>query len=541
MSLRVTIRAEEYLSRFKTEDPDKLPAACLWFCRDVLNWAPNGLHQIYWVMEMLKQLYTLLFSVPRGGKTMCVEAVNIYEMAINPKEDLRIYAPKLDQAKEALKYHYDWIDASDVLKAFLRTRNGKPIFSTESYEFANHSIAKGYSIMGNMEAVNVTIARVEEFDDWSWERFANDMPRRMGAAGANGKPTRVRITGTIMGEENIFRLLNDPNMREMFKNLSENAAWATEDNPKGLIDVWMLTAFGGILDETAINFARNSMSPDEWARSYLLLFTESKNYIRRKYLRRSQKLSLEFGIDIVPLRIGDVYIRQPGEIISIGLDCGHAGQGSDSSVYSLQVNSEMRIGYKRYIRWMAGFNWEPTVNSDDLERGIMHVLEFYRPDGGYGDALKSDLIQRINRKAYERGLTSKNPDDYPENMQSNWKEWYIIPLWNTDKAKHDMYSTMQGSIHAMECFFPYIDRYDDRPEAAILNKLLIQLEGIRQTKNKGKYPSYNAESSKIGDDDADANGMGMLWLAMNAETIPDFGMVKAHGARTHSLADISRF
>ena len=524
----ISVRAEEALAKYKTDDVDMRSTMNLMFMKDICNWDPNGPHQVFWIDALHRYPYTLQLAPPRGGKTMSTEAVDLYETATNEMEDLRIYAPKLDQCKETLKYHYDWIDRSDLLTAFLRKRNGKPILSSETYEFVNGSNAKLYTILGKMEGHNVTIARVEEFDDWDWEIFTNTITRRMGAANKNARDKRVRITGTIMGEENFFRLFNDKELCGLFMDLSRHEVW-------GIIDVWLLLSFGGVLDPAAVALQQKLMSPDEWARSMLLKFTESKNFIWRKYIRAGLKRSAHWGIEAVYPERGGRYIRQGGEKIGIGLDCGHGGQSDDSSKYSLQIFSEVRFGAARYKRWLAGFKWAPDVDSETLEKEIIEILSYYKPDGGYGDALKMDLIYSLNRKAWYMGLTSENPEDYPENTPANWDKWWISPIHNNDKTKHEMYRSLQHGIHNLETVFPYFDRKDDRLEAVACKRLLTQLEGIRATKTKGRYPHYAAENSKIGDDDADAAGMAHLWLEVKSGDYVDFSKAKAFGRRTFRL------
>lgn len=517
-------RAEEALSRYRTNDPELRTAYCLWFCKDILNWEPNGPQQIFWMDEALHNLYVLLYSVPRGGKTMSIEAVDLYETVMNTSEDLRIYAPKLSQCKETLKYHYDWIDASPLLKGYLRKRNGKPIFSTETYEFLNHSNAMCYTIKGEMEGHNVSISRIEEFDDWTWETFVNVITRRMGAKSKNEMGKRMRITGTIQGEENIYRLLREETLKRRFKDLSEHPEW-------GKIDIHLLLSFGGVMELEAVEMQRDTMTPDEWARSMLLMFTESRNFIWSKYIRAGQKLSNLWGLEAVPFVSGDRYKKAPGEIIGIGFDCGHGGQKDDSSCYSLQIFSETRTLNKRYIRWLNGFNWAPDADTQQMEKEIVDILDFYRPDGGYGDALKMDIIRSINKACWLRGITGINPDDWPENTPANWDKWFIKPMWNNDKNKHEMYSFLQHAIHKVYLFFPYYDRKDDTREAVMCRQLLSQLTGIRAEKTSGNYPRYKAENKKIGDDDADAAGMGMRWLAVNSGDWIDFSRVKITGSR----------
>lgn len=518
--------AEERILRYRTDDPEMLTANWLLFCADILGWKPKAFHQLYWGEEMLHNPYTLLCSVPRGGKTMCTEAVDLYEMCVNPNEDLRIYAPKLDQCRETLKYHYDWIDGSPILKEFLRRRNGKPIFSSDNYEFKNRSNAKCYTIMGKLEGHNTSIARVEEFDDWTWEKFSDDIMRRMGAETKNEQEKRMRITGTIQGQENIYRLLNDPVLSEMYHNLMECPRLGMR------FDVHQLLAFGGVLNPKMVAAQKASMSPDEWRRSMLLQFAETKNYIWQKYIRASQKRSMLWGLYPEPYIRPGRYEKMPGETVGCGFDCGHAGQSAEASVFSLQIMSEFNTGLRKYSRWLNGFNWAPDVDPVLLQNEVVDILEYYQVDGGYGDALKHDIIAAINRIAYYRGLTRKNIDDCPDNTPANWDKWYISPMWNNDKGKHEMYSLLQHGIHSGELSIPYADPKDDRPEAVALRRLITQMKGIRQMKTNGSYPSYHAENKKLGDDDTDAAGMCKRWLAVNSTQRVNFDNVRMVGGRT---------
>ncbi len=517
-------RADAVLEKYRTTDPAIMTAMCLLYAKNVLNWEPNGPQQIYWIDRFLHIKLGKLKSVPRGGKTMSVEVVDIYEMINNSNEDLNIYAPKLEQCKETLKYHYDWIDKSKILKAFLRRRNGKPVFSTESYEFVNGSNAKCRSIAGELEGHNTSISRVEEFDDWPWTRFVNDIVRRLGAKSKNQGGKRVRITGTIMGEENFFNLEHDPILHALYEDLSIHPEW-------GIIDVHLLLQFGNVLDADAVEVMRAMMTDDEWARSMLLKYTEAKNFIKEKYIRAILKRTMMWMMPAVPVVNGGIYVRKPGEIVSIGLDCAAAGTKKESSVYSLQINSQIIVNGQRYRRWLNGFTWEPSIDADRLETEILEILKFFRPDGGFGDALKYDIIQSLNRKAFKLGLTHKDPDEFPENTPGNWEQWWIQPMYNHDKQKHEMYTTMQHGIDHGYHYYPYFDNKDESHEAVQLRMLLRQMKSIRATKTGGHYPSYASESAKIGDDCTDAQGMCCRWMALNSGDYLDLSRFKRHGER----------
>jgi hypothetical protein len=61
----------------------------------------------------------------------------------------------------------------------------------------NRSCWNIHGIWGEFEGVNATIIRGEEYDDLDVERFEQRVIPRGGAKNVNGKPTRIRLTGTI--------------------------------------------------------------------------------------------------------------------------------------------------------------------------------------------------------------------------------------------------------------------------------------------------------------------------------------------------------
>lgn len=517
--MEMALRAERELERYKATSVDDMTTKNLLFMLEVNGWKPNGPHQIFWMDALHRNKNTLQKAPKRCGKTMSAEAVDLYDLAVNPKEDLCVYAPKLSQCRELLSYHYDWIDKSPLLKAFLRLKNGKPIFSSENYQFANMSSAKCFSIQGNIEAVNVSIARLEEFDDWPWLKFANELMGRLGAAAKNEKGKRIRITGAVQGEENFYAIQKHPALRELFVDLSEHPVYGT-------IDVHLLLAMGTVFDEAAVEVQRKTMTKDEWARCMLLKYTEARNFIMQRYMRAVIKKSMEWGLQGEIYIPKERYVRKPGTTLSVGLDCGHGGDDPTSSKFSLQFEESINVGNVTYKRWINGFEWAGTTDTARLEREICDRIEYYRPDGGYGDALGMQLISGINAELYRRGVTNINIADFPENKPGNWVNWYLIPLWNNDVTKYEMYNGLRTGIEKQTTFFPYYDDKDDSPEAEMCRLLIKQLTGIKEKKTKAKVPSYHAESAKLGDDHADAMGMADKWLNDHDPGYIDWHQVK---------------
>lgn len=517
--------AESILSQYAGTTVDDMMTGFISFCANVLFFQPYP-HQLFYALECFRNAYVLGVAPPRSGKTNGIEAIDIYETACFPNEDGVIYAPKFDQAKDSLSYHYNWIEQSPLLRAFLRKKNGKPMFSSEGYFFQNMSNWRIYSILGKIEGHNVTIMRPEEFDDWPWETFANDVMRRGGAKPRNGKQKRIRITGTIMGKENIYKIEND----EVFSSLFTNLSWMGDNR----LDIHYMLA-SDVMDPQFVSIQKTAMSPDEWARSMLLLYTESTNFIWSVYLRKAMKVAMAWGLEGVPYVHGSTYVSS-GRVVA-SLDCGHGGSQRSSSRYSLQIIEEIAFGPTLYYRWLNGFSFDPQSDPDSLLKDIVDILAFYQPEGGFGDALNMTLIKSINKSCYLRGLTDKNPDDFPEQTPSNWDEWYISPLWNNGKNKHLMYMSAQQPIHSGHFYFPYYDKKDDSPIAISCHRVISHLLNIRQDTTSGSYPSYSMADAKVGDDDADAFSMNMLWLSAHPSGIVNFSLFKSTGTKRSYTRD----
>lgn len=521
-----TDRAGEILEQYAGNTVEDMMSGFVNFCARVLNFTPYP-HQLFYALECFRNPYVLCVAPPRSGKTNGIEAVDLYETACYPHEDGVIYAPKFDQARDSLSYQYNWIEQSPLLKQFLKRKNGKPMFSSEGFTFRNMSNWRIYSILGKIEGHNVTIMRPEEFDDWPWETFSNDVMRRGGAKPRNGKQKRIRITGTIMGKENIYRIENDPDFAALFKNLS----WMG----KTRLDIYyMLEA--DVMDPQFVKIQKTAMSPDEWARSGLLLYTESTNFIWSAYLRKAMKIAMAWGLTGIDYVKGGKY-ESPLSRVVHGLDCGHAGSGQNASRYALQFIEEISAGTEVYRRWIAGFEYDPKTDTDFMAKDMADKIEFYSSVGGYSDALNPTLARAVNKECFNRGITDKNPDDFPDNTQSHWDEWFTTPMWNSDKNKHFMYQSLQQSIHNFKFFFPYYDTKDNSYTALRCANAKAQILNIRQVASNGTYPSYQRSDPKIGDDDADALGMAVKWLDDNPHGFCDFRNFKASG---HTRDHVSR-
>lgn len=499
------IVAEKELQKFKADSIEDKLSLYLFFMKSICDielFPP----QIMAADQYFRYKYCIEVKPPRTGKSLGKAGINIYELATNPQEDLKIYPPTFRIGKDALSYHYNWISASPVLSAFIRRRAGKKQLSTISYEFANLSNAEIISVSGKIEGHNVTIMDIMEFDLWNWDIFQNDVMRRGAAKNVNGLPTRVRIDGTILGKENIHKLLNT----EAYKKLFRNLMIANEGNILGIpagtkIDVHMYQAMN-ILDNEFVKLQKIMMSFDEWARSMLLRFTESTNFIWSSYILAVQKKALSWNLEGVPFEKGGKY--KSSGTVSFGFDCGHAGQKKESSKYSLQFYEQIGM----YRRWINSFEWPADADIRVMTDEMLEIFAYYRPAGGNGDALGHRLIADIDDKAFKLGIHRIDRTEFPENTPGNWAKWWFSPIWNNPREKHSFYTSLRQGIYGGTCYYPFYEASDTRRIAIMCRKLIKVLLNIKQETTKGTYPSYFAKDSKIGDDEGDAAGMANLWL-----------------------------
>ena len=524
-SVKIANVAEQELQKFKTDNVDERYAAYALFMKHACNvdLFPTQLMQ---ADDYFHNTYTLEVKPPRAAKSFGKNGINLYECAINEKENLTIYTPKFSIGKEAYDYQYNFISNSTLLNNFIRVKSGKNQLSSIRYEFVNQSNCKIMTVAGKMEGHETSIADVMELDLWDWEDFANKMPRRLGSINQNGLPTRIRVDGTIMGQENIYKLVTEEKYLNIYRNLMRAQPNNLLGIPEGtLMDVDIMLA-AGVLDPDMVELQKQQMTPDEVQRSLYLKFTESTNFIHSKYLLAVMKKAQKWNLEGVPFIKDGRYVSDG--IVSIGFDCGHAGQTETSSKYSLQVYEH----FGNYRRWLNSFTWASDYDDSQLLKEIVEIIAFYRPLGGYGDALKQNFISSLNDICWREGLTDLNREEFPDNKPSSWDHWFITPLWNTDKNKHFYYDSLQQGIHKGTCYYPYYSISDNRHEAAQMRQLKRQMLNIRKEKTKGSYPRYKANDEKIGDDHTDAAGMANLWLDVHVQKPIDYSLIKPSGMQT---------
>jgi len=443
--------------------------------------------QLLWMEQMDNYPRTLTVAPPRVGKTFGVEQYCLEDTACNPWEDYRIFAPAEHQGAAALKYQIDSILASPILSGYIETRLGRKQLRTTGYTFQNGSNAEYYGQNSNLDGVNATILRGEEFDDIDMDIWKNRILPRGMAKNRNGQPTRIRLTGVIQGKENLYNIELDPNYR------------ATEK-----IDIYDAQALD-IIDEDYVNILRDTLTDDQWLRIALVKYVESRNFFWSTYIRRMQKKGQTYGIEPVIPSLGGQY--ESDGIVALSLDMGAQGETEISSKYSLQVVE--KIGMMK--RWLYAEEFEPTINPTQLVKRVVAIWDYFRPSGGYADAFDSNLVATINDELYAEGIISYNRQrEHSENKSENWKHWTLRPIRFQGSTKHMMFKGLQNAIHQEMMVAPMVIRGDER--YAMLEKTMRQLENIRSKKGGASYLLYQMIKKSVGDDNVDALAMANAWL-----------------------------
>lgn len=497
--IQVSIVAEKEIRKYQHDFPMWVKHVCNIDLR-----AP----QIVWADEVLSHNFVLCMAPPRMGKTLLIELINLYESAINPFEDGRIWAPKESQSIDSLSYQTKAIKSSEILWSYLDYESGKKRFSTVSYRFVNQSNWKVYGIYGEFEGVNATIIRGEEYDDLDIERFEQRVIPRGGAANRNGKPTRIRLTGTIQE--------------------SKGNIYECEYNKK---DYHVCTKFPveigqalGYYDENIINIARETLTDEQYERIYRLKYTAGRNFIWEEKLEHCQILAKAKKWEGIPFESGSRYM--PMGHVFAGFDCGHSGASATASVFSLQVYEV--IGDT--VLWLNGKNWEGTTDPNTLIGDMVDWWYYYKIERGYGDALKSDLIAQMNDALYNARLIATDRQRFPENSATNWDKWDFSPKWNSGRAKYLWAGILKNKVERAKILIPRFDAKDDRDIALAGRLLCSRLLNVREnTDTKGAYPSLEYINPKLKDDDFDASIMAMGCINDNAPAIIDFGLLGGSG------------
>jgi hypothetical protein len=504
MSQKIRIKyaslAEKEINRYKDD-------LVLWF-KHICNFELRA-PQAVWVEEILENDFVLMVAQPRLGKTMLMEMVDLFECATTPLEDGRTWAPNVSQAQDSYNYQFQAIQNSEVLKAYLAWEKGKEQLSSVRYKFINQSNWRIFGIQSEFEGVNATIIRAEEFDDLDIVRFEDRVLQRGAAKNKNGKPTRVRLSGTIQEAKG--------NMYQYETSGSYHVCAKFPFNT--LLKM-------GYYDEKIVAKALENLTDEAVQRIFHLKYVAGRNFIWEDKLlecHANAKAKNWVGIEYLP---GGRY--SPMGHVFAGFDCGHSGSLDSASVWSFQVWEA--IGDT--VLWLNGFNWVPTENTITLIDDVVAYWYHYRIQKAYGDALKSDLIALINDRLYNERLIAVDRQRFPENSAGNWDKWDFSPQWNTGRFKYLAGGILKNKIDRRKALIPKFDAKDDR-KIAVAGKLLAsRLTNVREVKGQGAYPKLEAINGKLGDDDFDSSCMAMQCINDHGPAQVDLSMIQTSGRGT---------
>jgi len=471
------------------------------FCRP---FPPDG-YQYLWMQEYDNHSRCVHPATPRTRKTTTASAYFFRKMFKHPYVELLHVTPRADQGKrQGYRNIYEWIAQNELLKAFVkRSATGKLMLYDDHVVLYNNSVAKCFGVDSKFEGENATDIWVDETDDIPEDKFKKIFDRGL-AKNKNGLPTFYLLTGMIKTKGNLYNFENDP-------------LWHVVQ-PR--VDLYMALQLGVIAREDAKTL-RGQMSQEEWLRLMMLIYVESRNFIWESKLRASQIIGLKWGLKPHKPIYGKTFRRAPGSVIAIGIDMGAQGSGDDASEYALQVVQ----GFGRYRRWLYSQVWPPTTDPSVLINDWVRIWEYFRPDGGYADALGAGLIAQFNGELYKRGLVSHDWTMFGDNSQSSWNEWreygLLTPLRNSGVNKHNMYMSLKTALDNTPnigdkefsgnvFIFPQEDRSLSAEEWRELTITLRELSNLNAERTKAGYLSIGRIKKKI--DDAEVGFSGSLKL-----------------------------
>lgn len=480
------------------------------FAHKIIGFYPRSI-QWGWFELILKHHSVIGTSAPRVGKSMIVAFTILWLMLKYPKQDVRIFSPRFDQAKEAHLYLYNWINNTPLLKQFVkRGAGGKQVLDMTRIELINGSNTKLFGVNSKREGTNATIFWLNEFDWFPSEKLPLILDRGM-AVNESGSPTFYILDGTIEGIGNITNALAS----DEYFNLP-------------MVDVYQGLA-SGWLGEKEVRKARLDMTDDEWLRKYCLIPTEARNFIWESKLRLSQMIGNEWDLGVLPafgskMRYARANVNSK---IGIGLDMGAQGSGEEASEYALKVKEMVfrADGQGTIRRDLWGRTYEPTTDPGYIINDIADVWDFFRPDGGYSDSLDANLTAQINEELLDRGLTDYDWRMFGDNSQASWKQWrefgLLTPLRNDGPTKHHMYLSLQKAIHNVSYMtdkdfagnvmvYPQMRPEKTDEQNVILARTIRELANLGAEKSLSGYYKIHKIMSKVSDKQLGINGRSLL-------------------------------
>jgi hypothetical protein len=441
-------------------------------------------HQVAWMNEMDRKGNShLLIGSRRIRKSFTAAAYLLEEAACLKYTECNVHSPALEQSKRNLKYMADMVLNSEILQGYLDSRLGSNGIGKEFIEFLNRSSIKAVGQASSVDGLGATHQWYEEFDDMDWETVltriwptGSQIKDDHDYGGRTQECFRV-VTGTIKGIGNIYNL----EYPEADAKLKFNVL------PK--MHCYHGIAMG-IIPENDIHLVAGLMTPDQFARTYLVKYVESSQFYPDKWVRLCADV-----MATPPVIMGDDYTYPATGVITVGIDCGGAGQTEESSNWAMTITE--KIGAK--VHWLYSMEWQPSERPDLIREQICTVLRYFRPAHGLGDAFDNAFLYDLNKMLFQQGVTRVDVTRFDNKPgPGGWDDWYIRPFRFTGPAKHDMHERMQKYVYGQIFSYPYVVTDDSR--YIYLEKLVQQFGNVTAERSHAGYNKYATVSPRLGDD-----------------------------------------
>ena len=440
-------------------------------------------HQVAWMNQMDKRGDShLLIGSRRIRKSFTMAAYLLEEAACLPWSEVNVHSPALEQSKRNLRYMADMVLNSEILLAYIDERLGEGI-GKEHIEFINRSNIQAKGQASSVDGLGATHQWYEEFDDMEWDTVLT----RIWPTGSQIKDDHKYdkhkgcfrgVTGTIKGIGNIYKLeYPERDSKIRFNVLSK-------------LNCWHGVAMG-IIPRDDIYLIRGMMTPHQFGRTYLVVYVESSAFYPDKWVRACQ----DFEYIPVILMLDPDYVYPSVGTVAVGIDCGGAGSGEDSSKWAITFTE--KIGGRIY--WLYSREWPPNERPDLIREQIVQLCQYFRPTVGFGDAFDTAFLYDLNRKLYQTGVTRVDVTRFENKSgKDGWDEWFIKPIRFTGPLKHQMHERMQKYIYGRVFMYPALVEDDSR--YTVLEKLVNQFGNVKAERTQAGYNKYDVLNNILGDD-----------------------------------------
>jgi len=451
--------------------------------------------QVLKCIEMDQHDNTIDFSCRRTGKTAIKELYLLKNNATTADQELGIVAPREAQSLVNLGYHLDAIRRSPILSNYLAHKSGRTQLADTYYQLGNRSLARSYGIMAQIDGGDLTAASLEEVDDMPRDRLFSRFllmmgaKRRLGASKQSKNKPQIRITGVFKGADTLTDLIDSGKYRTL-----------------PTIDVYLGMRMG-ILDGKFMLDMRDQLAPDEYIRQLLCHNVSARNLIWEQHVRRALQIGLQAGISLQQPVPGEQYKKRG--FLTLGYDCGGHGEDPAASKHAVVVTEQ--IG--NFVTFPYLRTWPAGADDRQVERDLVGIWDYFRPELGIGDAYGIGIITHVNDELYAQGLidTDRRTIGEGQSTASTWTDWTFAPLRYEGMTKHSMATALRAVFHNQNAAVPYVDDLDlQDPDTADLRAFVRQLPNIVPHKTKTSYASYKMANAKLGDDLFDA-AMGAVW------------------------------